>query len=531
MFSDIRFACRQLIKNPGFTATSLITLALCIGANLVIFAVVDAILVRPLPFPRAGRLVTMYYVYPKLPSASPGASTTNYYERRAKIPALSSLAAIDENTSVIGESGSTSIERLGRVTSEFFSTLGVAPLLGRAFTDAEMTYQTDHVAILSYEYWRSAYGADPKVLGRSIRRDGVMCAIVGVLPPSFRFLSFQAPVYVPLSSEEAERNVGSRHSVGKVLIGRMADGSQLADVQAQIDALDIQIAPQFAEAKLVADAGTHTVVAPLQADHVAPVRPMLVLLQAAALFLLLIGCINLVNLLLVRATNRAKELAIRRTLGAGQRHIVSGVMAETMILAVVGAVLGLWVGAVGIRFLGILGVDQLPLGAEVAFNGRIAVTALLGAAVVGACVSVPIAWFNLRGGLALALKSESRGGTADVAALRLRRGFIVAQIALAFVLLTGAGLLGTSLRRAMAVSPGFRPDHVITGQFNLTWNGYRTLDTFHTFFDRLFERTRALPGVSAVGAATSVPLAGLTGGDVMTVPGYTPASGSWCMTK
>src|ERR1022692_3844804 len=163
MFSDIRFACRQLIKNPGFTATSLITLALCIGANLVIFAVVDAILVRPLPFPRAGRLVTMYYVYPKLPSASPGASTTNYYERRAKIPALSSpsaspgasttnyyerrakipalssLAAIDENTSVIGESGSTSIERLGRVTSEFFSTLGVAPLLGRAFTDAEMT--------------------------------------------------------------------------------------------------------------------------------------------------------------------------------------------------------------------------------------------------------------------------------------------------------------------------------------------------------------------------------------------------------
>jgi predicted permease len=167
----------------------------------------------------------------------------------------------------------------------------------------------------------------------------------------------------------------------------------------------------------------------------------------------------------------------------------------------------------------------LPLGSEAVFNARLAVAAVLGALLIGACVAVPISWFNLHGGLSAALKSEARGGTASSATLRLRRAFIVAQIALAFVLLTGAGLLGLSLRRAMAVSPGFRPDHVITGQFNLTWHNYPQLDTFPTFFDRLFEGTAGLPGISAVGAASSLPLSGKVGGDVMTVRGYVPPRG------
>jgi predicted permease len=522
MLTQLKIGARRLAKSPVFTLTALATLAVCIGANLTIFAVVDAILIRSLPYPHADRLVNMYFIYPKLPSASPGASMTNYYERRGKIPALASIAEIDENTTVLGESGSTSIEKLGRVTSDFFDTLGVAPLIGRPFTAAEMTYQTDHEAILSYEYWRTKYNADPGAVGGHIRIDGDSKLIVGVLPPGFRFMSFQAPVYMPLSSEESERNVGARHSVGKILVGRIADGATLADVQAQIDALDTALAPQFPEAKLVAEAGCRTVVAPLQGDYVAPIRPTLILLQAAALFLLLIGSVNLVNLLLIRASNRARELAIRQALGAGQRHIVSDVMTETMLLTLVGAFLGLWLGDAGIRLLGRLGVDKLPLGAEVVFNGRLAVAALLGAVLIGVLIAVPLSWFSLSNKLASALKSESRGGTAGSAALRLRRVFIIAQIALAFVLLVGAGLLGLSLRRAMAVSPGFRSDHVITGQFNLTWNGYPQLDTFHKFFERLFEKTAALPGVTAVGAVTLIPVIGPADGDVLTVVGYTP---------
>jgi predicted permease len=514
MLAEIYVAIRRLAKSPLFTATALGTLALCIGANLTIFAVVDALLIRSLPFPDADRLVTMYYVYPKLPSSSPGASITNYFERKGKIPALSSIAAINEIFSVVGESGSTAIVAMGKVTPEFFSTLGVTPLIGRAFTDAEMTYQTDHEAILSYEYWRTEYNADPGAIGRTIRIDGDAKKIVGVLPPHFRFPSFDAPVYTPLSSDEAQRSVASRHVTGMILIGRIAKGNTLAAVQTQVDALDAALAPEFPDAKLVAEAGTHTVVAPLQAAFVASVRPMLLLLQAAALVLLLIGCANLVNLLLIRASNRSREVAIRQALGAGRRQVIRDAMTETMMLTLAGAVIGLWIGYAGISILGRLGVDQLPLGAEIVFNGRLAVAALIGAVVIGASVAVPVSWFNLSNGLAFALKSEARGGTAGSAALRLRRAFIVAQIALAFVLLTGASLLGISLRRAMAVSPGFTAGHIITGQFNLTWNGYPQRDTLHNFF-----------GIPAVGAISALPVVGPGNGDVVTVPGYTPPRG------
>ena len=358
----MKHALRSLVRSPGFTATALATLALCLGANLAIYAIVDAVLIRALPYPDADRLVTIYYTYPKLANGSNGASLTTYYERRGEIPALSSLAAISLATSVVGDTGATSIENLGRVTPEFFATLGVEPFMGRAFSDAEMTYQTDQVAILSHEFWRSHFQADPNILGQSIRMDGIPRVIVGVLPPDFRFLSFSAPVYMPLSSEESERNIGARHSLGTIQIGRIAPGATLADVQAQIDAHDAAHAAEFPQAAIVADSGCHTVVASLHADHVAAVRPILLLLQAGALCLLLIGLVNLVNLLLIRASSRSRELAIRQALGAGRRHVILHVLVETMILAFAGAALGLLVGANGIQLLATFAADRLPLG-------------------------------------------------------------------------------------------------------------------------------------------------------------------------
>jgi predicted permease len=525
MLTELRIAARRLWNTPAFTATALATLALCIGANLAIFAVVDAILIRPLPFPRSDRLVTLFYVYPRLPTATDGASLTNYYERRGRIPALASLAEISTDTSVIGETGATSIENLGRVTPEFFRTLGITPFMGRTFREDEMTYQSDHVAMLSYEFWKTHFDADPQVLGKSIRMDGIDRRIVGVLPRAFRFLSFKAPVFMPLSSEEGERNVNARHSVGKVLFGRLADGATLADVRAQIDALDTALAPLFADAKIIADSGCHTVVAPLQSDHVASVRPTLLSLQGGALLLLAIGGVNLVNLLLIRASNRSRELAIRQALGAGQCHIVREAMTETLLLTTMGSLLGLLVGSAGIRLLVVLGAERLPLGADIAFNGTVACMAFLGALGIGGAVGLPVAWISLRGRLATALQSESRGGTAGRGAQRLRQGFIVAQVALAFILLTGAGLLGLSLKRAMEVRPGFRPDHIITGRFNLTWNAYHDGKSFSAFFNRLHEKASALPGVSAMGSATTVPVVGRAGGDVVTVSGYAPKTG------
>ncbi|HEY4249412.1 MAG TPA: ABC transporter permease [Lacunisphaera sp.] len=529
MFTALRYTFRTLLKTPGFTATALATLALCLGANLTIFAVVDAILIRPLPFPESNRLVTLYYVYPHLASATPGASLTNYYERRGKIPALSSIAEIAEGNSVVGETGATSLENLGRVTPEFFATLAVQPFMGRAFTDAEMTYNTDSVAMISYEYWQSHFAADPNVLGKPLRLDGLSRTIVGVLPPGFRFLSFEAPIYMPLSSEEGERNIGARHSIGKILIGRLAPNATLAEARAQTEALDTVLAPAFLDAKIITDAGCHTIVASLHDDYVAPARPTLLLLQAGAFLLLVIGGVNLVNLLLIRASGRSREFAIRQALGAAQGRVAQEVLTETLLLTLIGSLLGIGLSVIGLKLLTLFGAAQLPLGSQIGFNVRLVVVASLGSLLSGIALGLPVIWFNLRARLAVVLQGESRGNTTGRGVHRLRHVFIVAQVALAFVLLTGAGLLGLSLKRAMEVSPGFRADHVITGQFNLTWNGYHDLPSFRGFFERLYAKTRALPGVTATGVISNIPVVGARDNDAFTVPGYTPKSGESAM--
>lgn len=525
MLNDLRFAFRQLLKHPGFTAVAVLTLALCIGANLTIFAVVDAILVRALPYPDAHRLVTLYHEYPNAKIARDGASLTSYFERRGQIPALSQIGSIWQTASTIGEPGATLRENVGRVTPEFFNLLGADPVLGRSFTDQEMTYQTGDVAILSHEYWQSRYNSDPGIVDKTIRIDSIPRLIIGVLPPRFRFLSFDAPIYMPLASEESERSIGARHSLGKIQIGRLASGATLAQVQDQVRAHDQAHAAEFPEAKIVAESGFRTVVASLHVDHVAPVRPILILLQVGGILLLMIGAVNLVNLLLIRASNRAKELDIRQSLGARRNHVIRLILSEIILLTVLGGLLGLAVGGAGIRFLTVLGVDQLPLGVRVAFDGRLALASLVAPIGLGTLIAAPVAWLSLRNHLAAALRSESRGGTANLAAQRMRHGFIIAQVSLAFVMLTGAGLLGVSLQRVLEVSPGFRRDRVLTGRFGLPWNNYRDEASFRSFGDRLMEELVALPGVEFGGFSTAVPLSGINDQDLVTVPGHAQEPG------
>jgi predicted permease len=248
------------------------------------------------------------------------------------------------------------------------------------------------------------------------------------------------------------------------------------------------------------------------------------LLQAGVFFLLLIGAVNLVNLLLIRASGRAKEMAIRRSMGAGRRHVVTQVLVETVMLTLIGGLLGLVVGAWGIRLFEILGADRLPLGAHIAFDGWLASIGLGGAILLGVVVALPIAWFNLSSHLAHALQSESRTGTISRAAQRLRHGFIVAQIALAFVLLAGAALLGLSLKKVMAVSPGFRADHVLTGQFTLPWGSYDGSERV-AVLDRLLESIGRQPGVAAAGTITNMPLSGDNGKTAITPKGYVSQPG------
>jgi predicted permease len=525
LFDELRrqlsYAARLLRKAPGFTATALLTLAVCFGANLTIFAVIDSVLLRPLPFPEPDRLMTIFNTYPKAGVERDGSSLTNYYERRGHISAFTSLAIYRYGTEIIGEAGSTERQQTMRVSPDFFSTLGLGPVIGRTFTEEETTFQTDDVAILSDTFWRQRYNADPNVIGRHVRVNSVPRTVIGVLPPTFRFLSSDARVFLPLASLPEDRTPLQRHSGGNVtqMIARLKPGTTLAQAQSQIDAQNATLEVDDPQAKMMADAGFRSLVVPLHADHVAAIRPTLLLLQAGAIALLLIGAVNLINLLLVRASGRVKELAVRQALGASRGYVASEVVVETTLLTSIGGLLGLGVGYGGIHLLRVLGADRLPLGGRIAFDARLALVALVAAIILGIVFAAPIAWFNLQRHLGNALQSESRGGTSGRAAQILRHSFIVSQIALACVLLAGAGLLGLSLQRAMAVSPGFQSDHVLTGQILLPWANYPEAARL-TFIENLMDKIGHLPGVLTAGVVNNVPFSGNSGKSAATVMGH-----------
>src|SRR5213079_1021184 len=523
MIADLKFALRQLGKAPAFTVTALATVAICLGANLAIFAVIDSILLRPLPFPQPDRLVTIFNTYPKAGVENDGSSITNYYERRGNIPAFSSLSMYMEGAETVGDPGSMQQEEIVRISPEFFTTLGVSLAIGRNFTDEE-TDPHQNVIILTDAFWRQRFNSDPNILSRDTRINGIPRKIVGVMPPAFRFLSSEARVFLPIKSDMEQRGPKARHSGGggTHMIARLKPGATIAEAQAQIDAHNAAVEEDNPEAKMMAEAGFRSLVRPLHAEHVRSIRPTLLLMQAGVFFLLLIGAVNLVNLLLIRASGRAKEMAIRRSMGASRAHVVRQVMIETILLTFVGGLLGLAVGTWGIRLFEVLGADRLPLGAHIAFDGWLASVGLAGAVVLGVVIAVPIAWFNLSTHLANALQSESRTGTINRATQRLRHGFIVAQIALAFVLLAGAALLGLSLKKAMAVSPGFRSDHVLTGECTVSWDLQRERVGI---VDRLLESIRQQPGIAATGTITNIPLSGDSGKTAVTPKGYVPPPG------
>jgi len=518
---QLSYAARLLRKTPAFTATALLTLAVCLGANLTIFAVIDSVLLRPLPFPEPDRLMMIFNTYPKAGVDRDGSSVTNYYERRSRIPAFASLSIYGYGTEIVGEPGSTERLQTMRVSPDFFSTLGLGPAIGRTFTDEETTSETNHVAILSDTFWRQRYNGDPNIIGKQIRVNSVPRTVIGVLPPSFRFLSSDARVFLPLASRPEDRAPSRRHSGGNVIqmIARLQPDATLAQAQSEIDAQNAALEVDDPQAKMIADAGFRSLVVPLRADHVAAVRPTLLLLEAGVLVLLLIGAVNLVNLLLIRASGRVKELAVRQALGAGWRCLVSEVVVETTLLTCVGGLLGLVVGAGGIHLLRGLGADRLPLGSRIVLDARLALVGLVAAIVMGVVFALPVAWFHLRRHLGNALQLESRGGTSGHGAQILRHGFIIAQIALAFMLLAGAGLLGLSLERVMAVSPGFQSDHVLTGQILLPWANYSEAARL-TFVESLMDKIGHLPGVLSAGVVNNVPFSGNIGKSASTVMGH-----------
>lgn len=507
LLNNFRFAARLLQRNPGFTAATVLTLSICLGANLTIFAAVNSILLRPLPFPDASRLVTTVNSYPLSGSPHSAASLPNYYDYRERIKAFASTAIISRVSehAIVSATGSPYRVERDRVSPEFFQTLGVPLLMGRPFSDAEMAYARSGVAILTYEFWQSYFNGDSKVVGRTFQMDGATTTVTGVLPKGFRFLSRHTQLYIPAASDPAERAVDQRHNNRFQLVARLAPGATLATARAQVAALSAEQMRDDPFAVTLRADGFRAMVNELHGDHVEGIAPTLVLLQGGVLLLLLIGGVNVVNLMLILAGSRAKELAIRRSLGASRWQIASQALAETLLLTSMGGLGGLMAAGGGIQLLQALGVDRLPLGEYISFDWRLSLMALAGSIVLGLLIAAPIACFNLRGHLAGAIQPESRGGTSGRSAQRLRHGFIFAQIALSFILLSGSGLLGVSLKHALETSPGFQADRLVTGQITFPYKKYPDPVAALTLINRLMHELQSQPEVASAAVTDLMP--------------------------
>lgn len=523
--NDVRLAARGLVRERSFTLTAVLTLALCLGANIAIFAVVNAVLIEPLPFRDAHQLVLVANAYPKAGVERAGASVPHYLERKAGVDALQDAAAVRPGGVTIGETGSPERVESSSVTPSFFHVLGVNAALGRTFTDEEGFYGRHQVVVLSDGLWRQRFGADPQIVGRTIRVNTENFTVVGVMPPGFRYLSQKAKLWTPLCFSDDDRKQERRHSNNMSMIARLKPGVSIATAQAQIDAINERARELDPFAKLVADAGFHTTVFDLGRDYVAALRPVLLLLQAGVLFLLLIGMVNLANLLLVRATTRTKEYCVRQALGAGWLQLARLFVTETVLLALVGGALGLAFGAAALRGIELIAADHLPVTIDAGVDLTVGVVALGASVGLGMILAVPSMWHTFRGNISATLSVESRGGTTTRAIHRVRHALIVAQIALAFVLLAGTGLLGVTFARVLAVDPGFRAENVLTGSIALPWANYRDEQPRLAFVEKLLAELEASPGVSAVGVGSNVPFTGSNNNSATWIEGYTPPAG------
>jgi predicted permease len=527
---DVRLAFRGLVRDKGFTTAALLTFALCIGANVALFAVVNAVLIRPLPYPNPAQLVTVFNQYPKAGVDRAGASVPHYLERRAGVAAFAEAAAYRDNGATIGDAGSPDRAVSMDVTPSFFKVLGVSAAMGRTFTEEEGFYGKDDVLLLSDGLWRQDYASDPGIIGRKVRVDGKPKTIVGVMPAAFRFGNSRAQLWEPLAFSDDDKKPDRRHGNNMNMIARLRPGVSIGEAQSQVDALNKRAEAVDPYAKLVADAGFHTAVADFHKDFVEQVRPMLLLLQGGVLFLLLIGTVNLANLLLVRASARAKEFSVRQVLGAGRVQLARMLVTETLVLALAGGLLGLGLGWAGLHGLETLGVNDLPHFGTYSLDPYVCLVALAASLLVGLLLALPMLWNTLRDNLALALSVESRGGTTTRAAHRLRHALIIAQFALAFTLLVGAGLLALSFSKVIAVSPGFRPENVLSGGVSLPYDHYKEDKQRFAFTQRLGQELRAVPGVTAVGFTTSVPFDSNHDDNAISIEGQPPAPGQSLQT-
>ncbi|QSQ17434.1 ABC transporter permease [Myxococcus landrumensis] len=503
LWQDLRYGTRILVRSPGFTAAILLTLALGIGANTAIFSVIHGVLLRPLPYAEGERLIHLEQPVARVELENAGFSPPELEDYRQRLTRIQGLVEYHSMPFNIVGHGEPRRVQTAVVSSGFFDTLGVRPLLGRTFLPEEEKPGAAPVLILSHAYWQGAYGADPAIVGKTFTMNGRTHTVIGVLPPVPQYPA-ENDVYMPVSAcpfRSAEDWTHTRTSRGLTVLGRLAPGVSMEEARAEL-AMVASSLHQAHPNDYPSTEGFSATASRIQDRLVARARPTLMLLFATALFLLLVVCANVANLTLARLARREHELAVRAAVGAGRGRLVRQLLTEHLLLSLLGGLLGLVVAVAGMELL-------------VSFVARYTSRA------VEVSVGVPMLLINL--GLSLgtglvlsllpALPSRTVFGSGRIQGTsrvspRLRGFFIVAQVALSCVLLVGAGLMLRSMARLHRVDPGFDPENVLTARVDLGWDRYREDDKVRAFAEQLVPRLEGLPGVSAVGLANDLPLGG-----------------------
>jgi putative ABC transport system permease protein len=500
LVQDIRYGLRMLAKNPGFTTVGVLTLALGIGANTAIFTLVDAVILEPLPYPQPDRLVALGGRANKPQNDLEFVHPGEFLEWRNHARSFESLV-LTQNIPVNaqGQGGAEQISGLW-TTSELFQVFGVMPALGRAFTDQETGPGGSNVTILSHGYWQGHFGADPKVLGKTIDLYGQPNTIIGVMPAGFRVATLNPDVYLPMPLDPAKPEaVGSRSFQ---CFGRLRPGVTISSAQAEMTVIEEQVAHVYPALYK----GWGVTVLELHNYLAYQSRPVLLTLLGVVACVLLIACANLASLLLTRGVGRRSELAVRASLGAGRLRLVQQLVVESVLLSAVGGAPGLVLGLWASRLLLLLGKDVVSPGQveHVHLNVHVLAFTMALTLLTAILSGMMPAWQASRFDLQAALQEQGRAASEHRGQRRLRAALVVGEVALSVVLLVGAGLLLRTFSYLLRVNLGFEPDHVLTGRMLVTGDGEHRSN----LVDHILDRVEVSPGVRAAGTIQFLPLGG-----------------------
>jgi predicted permease len=525
LVQDLRYGIRMLIKQPGFTAAAVIALALGIGANTAIFSVVNAILLRPLNYKDSERLVLINHNYPKLDlKASVSASGYTYYREHCE--SFESVGAGSNWAVNLTDTGDPERLQGMTVTHTFFPTLGAEAARGRIFTQDEDQPGHNRVVVLTDGLWHRRFGGDPNLLGNSIRLNGENYTVIGIMPPDFQFgreFGQAVDLFAPIAFTTEQLDTSRWRSEFLFAIARLKPNVTLAQAQNEMDTIAATVRQDYFGGS---DANDPTswglLLTSLRERVVGEIRPALLILLAAVVFLLLIACANVANLLLARAALRNKEVAIRSALGAGRWRVVRQLLTESILLAAVGGAAGLGLANWGMTALLSLNQDKIPRAAEIGIDSGVLLFTVGVSILTGILFGLFPAIQTSRSDLHATLKEGGRSGSAR----RTVRGlFVVAEVALSLILLIGAGLLLKSFEKLQEVDPGFKADHVLTMQISLPSNKYKEPQQVDSFYQQTLDKIGALPGVESTGISTSVPMSGANSSGSFGIEGRTVAPG------